>query len=141
MSSLIDPSGVTVIAPDGVGSAHCEGIPLNSRITMEISPAGPDEEYGLYLRSNEKAEGGYRLNFSAVNNMVDLGNTCIKGVNGLNVPIKLDIVMKGDIIDVEINGKRTIVNRVYEQNGSFLWLYAKHGKVSFRSVKVCPLSE
>jgi hypothetical protein len=139
MSSLTDLASVTIAAPGGVGSAHCEGIPLNCRITMEIAPAGPDEEYGLYLRSNEKAGGGYRLNFSAVNGMVDFGNTSIRGVNGLNKPIKLDIVMKDDIIDVGINGSRTIVNRVYEQNGRFLWLYAKHGKVHFRSIKVRPL--
>ena len=139
LANLNGQAGVTITAPGGVGAAHCEGVPLDCRITMEIVSAGPNEEFGLYLRSNEAAEGGYRLNFSAANRKVDLGNTSIAAVNGLDTPVKLDIVMKDDIIDVEVDGRRTVVNRTYEQKGNFLWVYAKHGKVSFRSIVVRPL--
>jgi sucrose-6-phosphate hydrolase SacC (GH32 family) len=139
LARVTNENDLVISAPDGVGAAHCEGIPLNCRITMEIEPLGPDEEYGIYLRSNEKAQGGYRLNFSANNRTVSLGNTKIEGVNGLNKTIKLDIIMKDGIIDVDINNKRTIVNRTYEQKGSFLWLYAKHGKVNFKSIKISAL--
>ncbi len=85
------------------------------------------------------AQTGYSLNFSANSLTASLGNTKIEGVSGLNKTLRLDIIMKGDIIDVNINNKRTIVNRVYEQKGNFLWFYAKHGKVNFKSVKISSL--
>lgn len=65
----------------------------------------------------------------------------IRAVAGLNKPIKVDIIVKDDIIDVSIDGKRCIVNRTPEQKGGFVWFYAKHGEVNFKSIKVSPLKE
>jgi hypothetical protein len=134
-------NNLSIKAANGVGAAHLEAVPQNCRITMEIAPGGPVDEYGLYLRSNDHAEAGYRLNFSPNSQTVSLGNTMIKAVAGLNKPIKVDIIVKDDIIDVSIDGKRCIVNRTPEQKGGFLWFYAKHGEVNFKSVKVYPLKE
>lgn len=108
---------------------------------MEIEPNGLNEEYGLILQSNEKAKNGYWFNVDANNRTVSLGDTKIAGVTGLNKTIKLTIVMKEGILDADIDGRRTIVNRTYEQKGDFLWLYAKHGKVVFKSIKISPLIE
>jgi hypothetical protein len=49
--------------------------------------------------------------------------------------------MKDGIIDVDVDHKRTIVNRTYEQNGNFAWFYAKHGKVNFKSITVSALKQ
>jgi len=140
-ASLISKNSISIKAPNGVGVAHAEAIPLNSRIMLEIETIGSVDEYGLYLRSREKAEAGYRLNFSPNSQTVSLGNTMIRAVSGLNKTIKLDIIVKDDIIDVSIDNKRCIVNRTPEQKGSFLWFYAKHGEVKFKSIKVSPLKE
>lgn len=140
-TTVTDNNNFIINSPNGVDAAHFENIPLQCRITMEIEPQGPNEEYGLYLRSDENASSGYRLNFSAVNQTVSLGNTSIKAVNGLNNSIKVDMILKHDIIDVCVDNRRCIVNRTPEQKGSFLWLYAKHGKVKFKSIKVYPIKE
>lgn len=140
-ASAINSNSFLINSPGGVGAAHIENVPLNCRISLEIDPVGPNEEYGLYVRSGEKAEGGYRLNLSANAKTASLANTTIEAVDGLNKPLKLDIVMKNGIIDVDIDHKRTIINRTYEQNGNYLWFYAKHGKVNFKSIKICPLAE
>jgi beta-fructofuranosidase len=121
---------------NGVAASHIENIPMRCRITLEITPTGPNEEYGLILRSDASAANGYRLNFSAANKIVSLGNTNIKGVDGLNKAIKIDIILKDDIIDVCIDKRRCIVNRTPEQKGSFAWFYAKHGNVTFKSIKI-----
>jgi hypothetical protein len=138
-SSRIGNKGISINSPGGVGVAHLEHIPLNCRISMEIEPAGPDAEYGLYLQSNEHARNGYRLNFEPYSKTVSLGNTKIEAVDGLNRPLLLDVVMKDGIIDVNIDNRRTILNRTYEEKGSFLWFYAKHGKVIFSSITIAPL--
>jgi beta-fructofuranosidase len=128
-------------SPDGIGAAYFENIPNNSRITLQIIPQGPYENCGLFLRSNNKAVGGYRLIFSANNSKVELGNTSISGVRGLDKAIQVEIVMKDDVIDVCVDNRRCIVNRTGEQKGDFLWLYVKHGYVHFKSVKVYPLTD
>lgn len=130
-----------ISAPNGVGAAHIENVPLNARITMEIEPIGSNDEFGFYMRSDEHASNGYKTSFSAINQTVWLGNTNIKAVQGLNKAIRIDLIMTGDIIDMSIDGKRCIVNRTPEQKGNFLWFFAKHGAVKFKSVKISPLTD
>jgi hypothetical protein len=131
--------GVILWSTGGIGAAHVEKVPVDARITLEIDPSGNSEETGLYLRSTEKGPGGYKLSFSRNHREVCLGNTCIADVDGLDKPFKLDIVMSDAILDVSVNGKRCIVNRLPEQKGDFLWFYVKHGKAGFRSVRIRPL--
>lgn len=123
----------------GLVSCYAKNIPQNCRITMEIEPKGGFDEYGLYLRANENAGQGYGLDFSTNRAEVKLGNTSIKAVDGLNKTIRLDIIMKDDIIDVCIDNRRCIVNRAIEQRGDYLWLYSKFGTVVFKSIVVAPL--
>ncbi|MHA4894162.1 family 43 glycosylhydrolase [Pedobacter sp. PWIIR3] len=130
---------VAITAPNGVGSARMENVPAQCRITMEIAQGTSLEEYGLYLRADDRAERGYRLNFSPINGTVNLAGDEIKAVAGLDKTIKIDLILKDDIIDLCINNKRCIVNRKPEQKGGGLYFYAKHGSIKFKSVKVMPL--
>lgn len=118
-------NAITIKAVNGLGAAHYKDVPNNSRITLRIEPSAKNEEFGFFLRSNEQGRNGYKLRFSANERTVRLGNTRIEAVEGLDKPMTLDIVMQDDIIDVCINGKRCLVNRMPEQKGNFLWLYAK----------------
>ena len=123
-----------------IGAANFKEGPAQCRITMEIEPITALEEYGAILRSDEKAAIGYRFNLSPNTGIVTLGNTNIKGVTGLNKIIKVDIILKDDIMDVSIDGRRCIVNRTPEWKGTSLWLYGKHGTVKFKSIKIYPLT-
>lgn len=132
---------ITIKAVNGLGAAHFKDVPVNSRITLTIEPSGKNEEYGFFLRSDEQGKQGYQVRISASERTVRLGNTRIDAVEGLDQPTTLDIVMQNDIIDISINGRRCIVNRMPEQKGNFLWLYAKEGSVTFRSVTIAPIRQ
>lgn len=106
---------------------------------MEIEPTGSNEQYGFVARSDGNADKGYRINFSAINKIVRLADTEIKAVDGLDKTIKIDLILNDDIIDLCIDNKRCIVNRLIEQKGTDFWLYAKHGKVKFKSIKISPI--
>lgn len=128
-------------APNGVGGLHFNNVPANCIITFEVEPMGNNEEYGLILHADERATNGYRLAFSATDQTVVLHNTSIKAVSGLDKKTKITIAMKGDIIDVCIGDKRCIVNRLPEHKGDFLYLYAKHGLVTFSAVTIAPITD
>ena len=136
LTTKADDENFTIYSPDGVGAVHYENIPPNCRISLQIIPKSINEEYGLILRADDKGSNGYRLIFSANESQVSLGNTSIKGVSDLNRPIQVDIIMKNDIVDVCVDNRRCIVNRVIEHKGSHLWLFAKHGKIEFKNIKV-----
>ncbi|MBL4674720.1 MAG: family 43 glycosylhydrolase [Mucilaginibacter sp.] len=133
--------GIILSDGAGVASARITHIPENCRITLTVKPTGLNQEYGLVVKADEKGNGGYKLNLSSNNKTVSLGNTSIYGVNGLESPVKIDLVMKDGILDADIDHRRTIVNRTYQQNGNTVWLYAKHGTVEFLNIEIRPLAE
>lgn len=118
------------------GLAYIKDIPADCMITAEIEPVGPNEECGMFLRSSEKEGDGYKLVFSGARQTVALDEASIKSVPGMNKTFKVQIVMKGDFIDVCINNERTLVNRLPEKRGGYLWLFAKNGKVKFRNLSI-----
>ncbi|MEX6685856.1 family 43 glycosylhydrolase [Danxiaibacter flavus] len=142
MDSLVKKNAqdnFTIQSYGGQSAVILENIPVNSSISFDVEPEGNIEEYGVYLHASPGSSDGYKLAFSPDNLTASLAGSTIKAVDGLNKKITVQVIMKGDIIDVCINGKRCIVNRLYEQKGSSLALFAKHGKVTFSSIKIAPL--
>jgi hypothetical protein len=80
------------------------------------------------------------LSFSPDNKTVALAETSITAVDGLDKKVRVQIIMKGDIIDVCVGNKRCIDDRLYEQKGASLGFYAKHGTVDFGSIRIEPLT-
>ena len=131
---------VLLDAQGAIGGAYIKDIPYNCRVTLEIEPVSNSDEYGLFLRAKDKANDGYKLSLNPNKRTVRLGEDAfIEVVPGLDEPVKVDIIMKNDIIDVCIGDRRCIVNRLPEKKGNYLWFYAKQGTVKFRNIKVSPL--
>ena len=131
---------VLLDAQGKIGDAYIENIPYNCQITLEIEPFGNNNEYGFFLRAKDGANDGYKLSLNPNKRTVSLGTDAfIEAVSGLDKPIKINIIMKDDIIDVCIDNRRFIVNRSSEKKGDYLWFYAKSGIVKFKNIKVSPL--
>ncbi|MDR0796523.1 MAG: family 43 glycosylhydrolase, partial [Tannerella sp.] len=127
-------------ASGAIGGAYIANVPYSCRVTLEIEPTDNSDEFGLFIRTNEKAGDGYKLSFSPKAQIVRFGNDAwIESVGGLDKIIKLDIVMKEDIIDVSINNERCIVNRLPEKKGGCLWFFVRNGNAKFSNIKVYPL--
>lgn len=120
--------------------AHATGVPYNCVVTLDVIPEGNYEEFGMFLRSEDKGINSYKLSFNSDNRTVRLHDSSISAVTGLDKPMKLTIVMKGDIIDVCVDNRRCIVNRLPEKKGSQLWFFARNGKLRFENIKVCPIT-
>lgn len=132
----------TINAPNGMGSFRIDQLPLNYRLTctMEMQ-SGNIEDFGFYLRGTDKDKMGYKLSFSPDKQTVRLHNTEIASVGFLNKKVTVEIILKDDIIDVCVAGKRTVVNRLQESKGDQLWVFSTHGKIEVGSLKLEPLTD
>jgi len=129
----------TISSSGGLGAFFFKDIPLDCRISFDVEARGNIDDFGLFLRSDERGQHAYRLRFSPQDREVSLAESAIRAVEGLDRKMTVQIVMKGDIIDVCIGGRRCIVNRLYEQKGALLGFFAKHGTVAFSRIRVSPL--
>ncbi|MDH5251677.1 MAG: family 43 glycosylhydrolase [Cyclobacteriaceae bacterium] len=140
LTKKLSENSFSVSAPNGIGTAHFESVPKDCSITLEVEPDGPNEEFGLILRAQQDGSGGYKLTFSADNRTVQLHDTMIYAVAGLDKHFMVNIIMKDGIVDVDIDNRRCIVNRLLEEKGNVLWFFAKHGNVKIKSITISPLS-
>lgn len=142
-NGIVESSGMVKLdAANGTRAAFMENLPENYRLTMDVVPRGNYDEIGLFLRASVRNNNrGYKFELNANKRLVLLQNTLIYGVDGLDKPVKLDIIVKGDIIDANIDGRRCIVNRLPEQKGRDLYFFTKNGNSVFKNIRLYKIEE
>lgn len=134
--TLLDSKSLCLESPDGTQSAFLTDLPESYRLTMTVDPLTPYDEIGLFIRASDKHDRGYKLELNALKRMVLLHNLRIEGVAGLDRPITLDVIVRGDVIDVCIDSRRCLVNRLPRSRGRNLFFYAKNGTARFRDIRL-----
>ena len=112
-------------------SAQCAAI--------RVLPQAGSPDFGLRLRAGETFDSGYDLRFSPCDRVASLNDQCIYGVDGLDRPFSLEIVLRKDIVDVCIDGRRTLIDRCPEQRGDRMLLYAHDSEVAFEVAEIAAL--
>ena len=73
------------------------------------------------------------------NSIAENESSAIYDVEGLDHTFTLDIIAKDDIIDVCVDNRRTLVNRVSELKGDRIFFFCQNGAVTFNSIEIRPL--
>nr|WEI57580.1 putative GH32 family protein [Hypsibius dujardini] len=105
-------------------------------IKMRITPSPNSAVFGLRLRSSNNFEGGYDLRFLPYEQRVELCDQAITGVTGLDQPFDLEIVLRDGIIDVCIDHRRCLINRLPEADGMRVHLFAHNAVVTFDNMTI-----
>ncbi len=144
-----DGSEIRVAAQQGLGVAMLEGVPHDASVTVTCRPERGTAAYGLCFRGSGAFERGYSLRLCPNDQSVALqstggrrlsGDRSISCVGGLETAIRLEVVLQDDVLDVCIDGRRTLVSRCPELRGDRLFLFCEDGGVAFESVQVHPLA-
>lgn len=126
-------------APRRIAAGALLDLPQDLHIKVRVIPAPHTAEFGLRLRGTGNFSGGYMLRFRPHTGTVSLHDVELSAVDGIDRPFDLDIIAQGGIIDVSIDGRRCLVNRLPEQDGSCLFCYCQEGQVRFEGLEVRPL--
>jgi hypothetical protein len=94
----------------------------------------------LRFGSDAAFDSGYDLHFSPGVRVATLAQQCILAVEGLDRPFALEVVLWDDIIDVCIDGSRTLIDRCPERRGTKVLVYAEDSEVTFEMVEITALS-
>lgn len=127
---------VTIDAPNGVGIAVAEGLPADYRISFVFEPEGNYDEAGLFVRGDDRNHRGYKIELNANKQSLFIHNTGVNTVRGLDKAVKVDLILKDEFIDMNVDGRRSIVNRLPEKRGDKLFFFLKNGKGTFRDISI-----
>ncbi len=128
------------------------GLPNDVRITLTLAPQGTVAAYGLRLRTTDGERDGTELrltpgtataSYSASTHSgsgveTGVGNS-IDGLRGLDRHVRLDIICRHDLVDVEIDGRHTLVNRFWNPKGDRLGIWVEGGSLEACDVVIRPL--
>jgi hypothetical protein len=137
-------STLTLADPEGLSMAAFEGIPADARIRMRVTPSASAREFGLVVRGAGRCETGYEVRFIPAEKRVrvkpvakgeDITHS-LQGVEGLDRPFSIELVMTGDILDLCIDERMCFVNRYGEARGDRLFLFCENGEVTFEGLQI-----
>lgn len=128
-------------ATNGTGIAAASGLPTDYRITFEFEPDGNYDEAGLFVRGDDKDHRGYKVELNSNKQSVFIYNTGINTVKDLDKTVKVDLILKDEFIDMNVNGKRSIINRLPEKKGDKLFFFLKNGKARFKNISITKWDE
>ncbi|MFA7006690.1 MAG: LamG-like jellyroll fold domain-containing protein, partial [Verrucomicrobiia bacterium] len=126
------------------------GIPQDYRLQMEVAPEPGASAFGVSLRAD--GSDGCELTVEPSRSRVSFskmigssgkagGGPGIEAVRGLDKPFIVDIIVRHDILDAEIAGRRSLVTRFWNPASDRLRFFAEGGAVTFRNIRVSPLKE
>ncbi len=141
---------VRLEAEEGFAAAALGETPLNARITARVSPEAGSSTVGLCLRACGAYETGYELRLSIPEGRAEIRRVpspsfgdnaahALSGLTGLDRPFSLDVILRGDIIDVCVDQRRCLINRLPDLKGGGLLLFAHNARVAFEELQVRPL--
>ena len=136
---------VGLAAPSSFAAACAEDLPQDFRVRMTVDPRAA--ACGLCVRGSGRFERGYEIRVSPhrgrveirppqLGEITDNAKRAIEGVEGLGSPFVLEVLAKGDILDVCVDNRRTLVARCPEQRGDRLFLFAHGGEAAFWDLTV-----
>ena len=148
-----DASRVQLQSPAGHGLAALDRMPANFRLRARVSPAPNTGAFGICVRGSGRYEKGHELRFepdrgkvvwrnSDADTVEEHERSAMYGVEGLDRPFEIEVVVKDDLLDVCIAGRHTLIARAKPSfTGDRLFLFAQNGGVIFDNLVVEPLVE
>jgi beta-fructofuranosidase len=136
---VIEPGRIQLDAPGSQEVVALASLPENCRIQCRVLPTPGSARFGLGLRGSGRYEAAIELAFFGSSGAVMLAQERCEGAKSFDQPFSLDVVLNGDIIDVCIDGRRSLINRLPERYGDQLFLFCEYGQVVFEDLVVQPL--
>src|SRR5262249_3933690 len=134
----------------GMRAGYLAGVPQNVRIRLRVVPHTRDGYFGLCVHGTGQYASGTEIRCTPNLARVELRDAlaaprannewhALEDVEGQERPFSLEVILKGDLIDVCVDNRRTMINRVKEQAGDRLFFFAQDCDVAFEDIDVRPL--
>ncbi len=112
--------------------------PADFRLRCHVQPQPGAVRFGLGLKGSGNFARFYDLAFEPGLQRASLADQSIFQVQELTRPFYLELIVKGDIIDVCIDQNRCLINRLPELRGDRVFFYCENGPVTFAEITIHP---
>lgn len=144
VSELMPKLGEPVLLKtNAAGSpATFAGLPRNLHLTVQLRASTGTKSFGLGLRAGEERKAPTELRFLPARRRVEVVNgAALNAVDGLTASLRLELYLQDDMLDVCLNGHRTLSSRVTDGAGAGLHFLSEGGALQTQDLVVRPLPD
>lgn len=150
-----DGDRLRVSASAGMAVGALEGLPHNLHLTLQVRPEPGVGSFELGFRGSGAYQDSLTLRFepgrgrvgwlrpasagvsvSPASDIEEQERAAIYGVMGLDRPFGLEVIVWDDIIDMCVDQRRTLINRMPELHGERLFVGCQDGQVTFETITI-----
>jgi hypothetical protein len=126
------PEMMPALGEAGTLDKDGHGLPPDFHLRAKLTPPAGAKRWGLRVRGGEIAfePGAHRAHN---------GDAALDGIEGLDGPTDVEVVLKGHLLDVCINQRHTIIRWLPEPSGDRLERFGDGGEVGIEGLEVRPL--
>lgn len=144
-----DGKHVTIAAATGFGAATLGGIARDFHASFRVTPGPRANRLGVAVHASADGRGEY-LQFEPGRRKVGWCRAedpsfkenelaSLYEVDGLDRPFTVELLALEDVLDVCIDGNRTLINRQAPEAGERLLFFCQEGEARFDDITVRPL--
>lgn len=130
---------ILIDAPETREAGMLAALPEDFHLRCKVNPQPGSVCFGLGLRGEGNMARQYPLAFYPHRQRVDLAQESLECVAGLDGPFDLEVIARGDLIDVCVDRRRCIINRLPELRGERLFFFCENGAVAFDQIEIIGL--
>lgn len=119
------------------------GIAGDYRIQAEVIPTEEASAAGIEVKAGSAQGSGLPVTIDFSRRSLYFGNPALaaEDVAGISGPNTIDIIVRHDIVDVELGGFRCHTARYWKPEADHLHLFARGGSVTFRNIRISPITD
>ena len=141
---------IRIESRQGFAAAGLSPIPADVLIRFRANPAAGTRAFGIGLRAGPGGTAAQELHFepgrrkagwrrSRTASWRECETAALYEVDCLDKPFTAEILSLGNILDVCIDGKRTLINNEEAAAGELLFFFCHEGAVGFEDIEIRPV--
>jgi beta-fructofuranosidase len=145
-----EPRGIRIESLQGFAAAGLSPVPKDMLIRFRVNPAAGARSFGIGVRGSGRFEDALSLQMEPARGKVgwrrarteswrECETAALYGVEGLDRPFQVELLALGDILDVCIDGRRTLINHDLTGQGDALFFFCHDGAVGFEEIEIRPV--
>ncbi len=138
---VVNGNSIILKGDAGHASAMIPKVVGDYRIQAEIVPSLGLETVGIEVKVSSRTGKGLPIIVDVPHRLVSCGDRRINEVSGLEHPFKIDIIVRYDIVDVEIAEFRSCTTRFWQPAGTEIRLSAEGADATIRNLSIRPVVE
>jgi beta-fructofuranosidase len=137
-------------APQDLVMASLASAPREFLLRARVNPGTNASWFGLRIGATKDGRGGHEIRFEPRREKMGLRpsrsstvdeneSTSIYDVTGLGQSFELEVIVRGEIVDVCVDKRRTLAARIPAMEGGHIFAFAQNAEVIFENLELRPL--